>query len=163
MTDDGKPTWAVTCFCGQPMHLVHLKRQLHIPMFCHCGHKLNAVKSYMPHQVIWRCKDDTTCMLTMEAHQIDVTRDGKRAYKGDPLGIPASFSCKNLRLTTHALMKQLLKRKPDMTLQDVYGLISKNIDLPVARCHMSQMGIGGCRQAIMFLQTLLDSSTAAYR
>ena len=156
MGDDGERKWNVTCFCGEPMRLVRLKRQLHVPTFCHCGHKLNAVKSYMPHQLIWQCKDESICVLTMEAHQSDVVRDGKQSYKGDPLGIPESFLCKNLRLTAHALMKQVLKRNPKMLLEDVYALISKSIDTPVAQCHMSQMGVTGCHRAITFLQTLLE-------
>jgi hypothetical protein len=151
-SSSSKREWKVTCYCGKPMELVQLKHWFHIPTTCHCGISLKVQKSYKPLFWLWKCQDNTSCVLTMEAQQEDVIRDGLHLFKGDPLGLPASGDLKNLRLGIHGLIRKLMKQQRWSTLNECYKWLSGKLDIPVEKCHMAIMNIQQCYQIIRIIQ-----------
>jgi hypothetical protein len=153
--------WRVTCFCGKPMELRTLKHFLHVPRTCHCGvvRPANAgtvVKTYIPRSVIWICTDEPKCMLTMEAQQRTLERNGVKVARGEPLGVPASAACKNLRLVAHDLLGRLAdKRGWDMDAR--YAWLAQSMRLSAEDAHMSRMPSTTCRTAIALMQQALHA------
>jgi len=153
--------WSVTCFCGHPMRLHTLKHFMHVPRTCHCGVERPAsigtvVKTYIPRSVIWVCTNEPHCLLTMEAHQRTIERNGKPVVRGDPLGVPASAVCKNLRLVAHDLLGRLADARGwDMDVR--YNWLAQSMRLEPEDAHMSRMSITPCRTAIALMQQALQS------
>jgi hypothetical protein len=93
-------------------------------------------------------------MLTMEAQQRTLERHGVEVVRGDPLGVPASAMCKNLRLVAHDLLGRLAdKRGYDM--DERYAWLSQCMQLSPDDAHMSRMAGTACRTAIALMQQAL--------
>jgi hypothetical protein len=157
--------WIVTCFCGKPMRLVTLKEFLYVPRTCHCGWALSksgnsVVKTYVPRSVIWVCTDEVNCRLTMEAQQTSLVRNKKQIMRGDPLGVPASAVCKNLRLVAHDLLLHV-GRVSKWDLNGCYEWLSRAMALSAEDAHMSRMSSSQCRTAIALMQHHLSNATSS--
>jgi hypothetical protein len=94
----------------------------------------------------------------MEAHQHTHKRGGAFFERDQPLGIPASQTCKALRMILHDLMFKS-SHAPFATSHDEgYQWLAQQLKRPRESTHMSLFGLKSCRQAIIAVQTLCMKS-----
>jgi len=98
----------------------------------------------------------------MEAQQASLMRRGEQLLRGDPLGIPASAICKNLRLVAHDLLGRLAQQQSSTwaTIDDRYAWLAQAMQLADADAHMSRMSSSQCRTAIALMQQKLKDLQA---
>lgn len=94
--------WCVECYCGTKMFLHRTKTDYLIYNICQVHNCNFNIKVYPTGTLIWLC---TECSLTHDAYQYDGIYNGLDVIKGQPMGIPCSSNCNNLRLTIHQLFR----------------------------------------------------------
>jgi hypothetical protein len=122
---------AWTCYCGCKMNIVLLKKDLSIYNTCCCGDRFGTY-TYRSGMHLLICPE---CYCTHEVNR----------YTHQPLGFPASNTCKELRLYIHKLMDGHPK-------DEMYKLIEKitNKNDP----HIALMNISNCVDIINVLEKL---------
>lgn len=147
-------SWKVFCHCNGSMPLRRLKSDFSIYKTCHCGSRFD-IKTYQKDTYLYICN---TCNLTHEAYQYTMKTDaGETLTYYQPVGIPSSEKCKNVRLHSHQLIKYLTDVRK-MNKGEVYELISKLSNKERHLAHVGKFDIGECYDLIMKLQDYIFCS-----
>jgi len=146
-------SWKVFCYCGQQMPLRRMKCDFPIYKTCHCGSRFD-IKSYPTDTYIYICD---SCNLTHEAYQFTMKTDADEILTCyQPVGIPCSEKCKNVRLHVHQLINNLIKNH-NMKKEKVYELISKLSNKERHLAHIGKFNINECYDLIIKLQNYILS------
>ncbi|MFT5686620.1 MAG: hypothetical protein ACI8RZ_007576 [Myxococcota bacterium] len=151
--------WRVWCACGLEMTLKRMKVERLFWRTDRSGHRV-AIQRYAAGCLLWIC----TCGCDHEAHQRDrfFPDEGKQTHRGEPLGIPASQPCKQLRLLVHDHLR-LLRRDREWSRDEVYQWMSVELGLPRAGAHVALFDGPRCLDLIARITAALPQSSPDHR
>jgi hypothetical protein len=146
--------WRVWCACDAEMTLERLKVERLFWRTDLAGNRI-AIQRYPAGYLLWVCG----CGCDHEAHQRDrfFPGEGKRTRRGEPLGIPVSFHCKQLRLLLHDHLLSL-RQAWGWSRDEVYQWMAAELSLPRAQTHVALFDGPRCLSLIARIVSELEES-----